>query len=84
MLVEWLHPQPGATWTQRPRPFTARALPVRPAPAVECWPGPAGAIEFTANGRYFAAYLLLDRHAPIAKSARARAVLDTLQVAKRR
>jgi hypothetical protein len=83
MVVEWLRPQRGVTWTQRPRPFMARALSVRPAPAVECWPGPAGAVEFTANGRYFAAYLLLDEHAPLAKAAQARAVLDTLQVARR-
>lgn len=84
MIVEWVHPQAGVVWPRRPRQFSARALPVRSPPAVECWPGPGGAVQFAANGRHFAAYLLLDPHAPLATAAQARAVLDTLAVSKNR
>lgn len=84
MIVEWVRPQPGVVWPLRPKKFTAQALPVRQPPAVECWPGPGGDIQFTANGRHFAAYLLLDTRAPLARGAQARAVLDTLMVGKSR
>ena len=80
MIVEWVHAQKGIVWPRRPPRFTAQVLPLRRSPAVECWPGPGGAVQFTASGRHFAAYLLLDPHAPLATAAKARAVLDTLVV----
>jgi hypothetical protein len=80
MIVEWVHAQNGVVWPRRPPRFTAQALPVRSPPAVECWPGPGGAVQFTASGRHFAAYLLLERDTPLAAAAQARAVLDTLAV----
>jgi hypothetical protein len=39
MVVEWLRPQRGVTWTQRPRPFMARALSVRPRPLLSAGQG---------------------------------------------
>lgn len=83
MVVEWLHPSPGAVFPARPRRFTAKNLPVRTR-AVECWPGPGGSIEFSSNRRDFAAYVLLSPGAPAALAATGRAVLGTLVVAHRR
>lgn len=84
MIVEWVHAQRGMVWPRRPSRFTAHALPLRRPPAVECWPGPGGAVQFSSNGRHFAAYLLLAPHAPLATATQARAVLDTLAVSKNR
>jgi hypothetical protein len=83
MIVEWTHPQTGVVWPPRPRRFTDQTLLVRKPPAVECWPGAAGAIQFAANGRHFAAYLLLAPHTPLAEASLARAVLGTLAVSAR-
>jgi hypothetical protein len=82
MIVEWVHPQRGVRLRKRPSVFTARNLPIHPG-AVECWPGPGGAVEFTAHGRSFAAYVLLSEHAPHGLAAEARDILDTLAVSKR-
>jgi hypothetical protein len=84
MIVEWVHAQKGIVWPRRPSRFTVHAPPLRRPPAVECWPGPGGAVQFSSNGRHFAAYLLLDPHATPATATRARAVLDTLAVSKNR
>jgi hypothetical protein len=82
LVVEWVHPQAGVVWPRRPPRFTTQILPVHRPPAVECWPGPGGGVQFTANGRHFAAYLLFDPHAPLTAAAKARAVLDTLTASK--
>ena len=84
MIVEWVHAQKGIVWPSSPPRFTAQALPLRKPPAVECWPGPGGVVQFTANGRHFAAYLLLSPNAPLAIAAQARAVLNTLAVNRNR
>jgi hypothetical protein len=68
---------------RRPSHFTAANLPLHPAPAIECWDGPGGAVEFTDHGRRFGAYVMAGRRAPPALVARARAVLDTLRVTRR-
>ncbi len=83
VVVEWTKPLGGmklGVGPKRPRHF---AFPIRPAPAIECWPGPGGGTEWAEHGRSFAAYVLLGRKAPRALVPRARAVLDTLRVARR-
>ena len=80
MVVEWVHPQKGVVWPRRPPHFTAHLPPVRKSPAVECWPGPGGSVQFVASGRHFAVYLLLAPHVSLTKAAQVRAVLDTLAV----
>lgn len=80
VLVEWVQLPPGARFAPRPRRFTATTLPIRPPPALECFNGPGGGVQFSARGRQFAAYVLLGRRAPASLAARARAVLDTLKV----
>jgi hypothetical protein len=83
VVVEWRDPRNAPGLRPRPRHFTSANLPLHPAPAIECWRGPGGAIEFTEHGRLFGAYLMAGPRAPRALIARARAVLDTLRVAPR-
>jgi hypothetical protein len=83
VVVEWVRPTPYAGFPRRPRRFTAATLPVRPPPALECFNGPGGGVQFVEHGRRFAIYVLLGRRAPPTLAARARAVLDTLRVKKR-
>jgi hypothetical protein len=66
----------------RPHRFTRKTLPVRPSPAVECFDGPGGSVQFIDHGRRFAAFLLVGRRAAPALADRARAVLDTLRVSE--
>jgi hypothetical protein len=79
VVLEWVRPTPGV-FPHRPRRFTATALPVHRAPALECFDGPGGSVEFADHGRRFDAFLLLGRHASARLADRARAVLDTLRV----
>jgi hypothetical protein len=79
VVVVWTEPLGGMRIGCGPR----RPLPVRRPPAIGCWPGPGGGIQFAEHGRSFAAYVLLGRRAPAALAARARGVLDTLRVAPR-
>ena len=74
---------PNGSGPRRPRHFTAANLPIQKPPAIECFDGPGGSIQFAEHGRSFAAYVLLGRKAPARLAARARAVLDTLRVAAR-
>jgi hypothetical protein len=86
VVVEWTMPLGGmkiGVGPPRPRTFTSAGLPIHRAPAIECWGGPGGGIEFAEHGRSFAAYVLLGRKAPARLAARARTVLDTLRVARR-
>jgi hypothetical protein len=82
VVVEWVKLGRAAHWAQRPRRFTAKTLAVRPPPAIECFAGAGGSAQFADHGRHFGAYVLLGAHAPPGLAARARAVLDTLQVKK--
>lgn len=82
VVLEWVRPTPG-TFAPRPRRFTATTLPVRPPPALECFNGPGGGAQFSARGRRFAIFVLLGRRAPASLASQARAVLDTLEVARR-
>ncbi len=82
VLVEWVGPTPGAKWAPRPRRFTARNLPVR-VRLLECFQGRGGGVQFAKLGRRFGAYVLAGRRASTPSVNRARAVLDTLGVAKR-
>jgi hypothetical protein len=83
VVVEWTKPIGGmrlGVGPKRPRHFAFR---IRPAPSIECWPGPGDGTEWAEYGRSFAAYVLLGRRAPHELVARALAVLDTLRVSKR-
>jgi hypothetical protein len=86
VVVEWTKAIGGMRiGDELPRPghFTATNLPVRRAPAIECWPGAGGSAQFAARGHTFGAYVLLGRKASPRLADRARAVLDTLRIAKR-
>jgi hypothetical protein len=86
VVVEWTAPLGGmklGSGPRRPRRLGAANLPVRKPPAIECFDGPGGSIQFAERGRSFAAYVLLGRRAPARLADRARAVLDTLRIAAR-
>jgi hypothetical protein len=85
VVVEWTKPLGGKLGRlgRRPRHFTAANLPLRRPPAVECFSGPGGSVQWSERGHDFAAYVLLGRKAPARLAAGARAVLDTLRVAPR-
>jgi hypothetical protein len=83
VILEWHGTYGGTRFAPRPSRFTARNLPLLPAPAIECFNGRGGSIQFTDGGRRFGAYLLLGIDAPRPLAAKARAVLDTLRVRAR-
>lgn len=84
VVVEWRRRSPAGTrWPPRPHRFTARTLPVRPAPAVECFDGPGGAAEFADHGHRLGVYLMAGRRAPPRLVAQARRVLDGLRATGR-
>lgn len=83
VVVEWVDPRDAPGLPRRPSRFTAATLPLHRPPAIECWAGPGGSAEFVDHGRRFGAYLMAGRRAPPRLVARARAVLDTLRVARR-
>src|SRR5207244_575958 len=76
VVLEWVRLAPQLA--PRPARFTAKTLPVRPPPSIECFNGPGGGIDFTDHGRRFAAFLLLGRRASSRLAGSARAVLNTL------
>jgi hypothetical protein len=84
VIVEWRRSYPGTRYPLRPRRFTSANLKIHPPPALECFDGAGGSIQFADHGRHFGAYVLLGRQAPAALATRARAVLDTLRVNPRR
>jgi hypothetical protein len=77
VLVEWRGSLAPARMPPRPKRFAIR---IRPAPAIECWPGPGGGAQFEEHHRFFGVYLLVGKRASAATVRRADAVLDTLQV----
>jgi hypothetical protein len=79
IVVEWTSLFRRTTWHPRPARFTVRNLPLRPAPAVECFDGPAATAEFVDHGHRLGVYVLLGRDAPRSLVAKARSVLDTLR-----
>ena len=81
VVVEWTRLGRNARWAPRPRRFTAETLPVQAPPAIECFAGAGGSVQFADHGRHFGAYLLLGKRASPALADRARGVLDTLAVA---
>jgi hypothetical protein len=86
VVVEWVPtkgiPVPSAVPARPPR-FDAKALALRPPPAIECFDGAAGSAQFKDHGRTFGAYLLAGRNAAPATVAGARSVLDSLRVNRR-
>lgn len=83
IVVEW-DGDAGPRLPPRPARFTRSWLPVEPPPALECFEGPGGAVQFIQRGRVFGAYLLVGERAPAALVDEARRVLDTLRVEARR
>jgi hypothetical protein len=86
VVVEWTKPIGGmkiGVGPPRPRRFTATNLRIHRPPIIECWAGPGGFVEWAERGHSFAAYVLLGRRAPASLAARARAVLDTIHIARR-
>jgi hypothetical protein len=81
VVLEWVRLKPALP--PRPARFTQKTLPVRSPPALECFAGAGGSVEFADHGRRLDAFVLLGRHASAALADRARAVLDTLRVARR-
>ena len=85
VIVEWQGvANQGAHYAPRPRLFTAKTLPLRAPPAIECFDGPGGSVEFADHGRDFGAYILLGARAPAQLADQARAVpfRDTPREAK--
>jgi hypothetical protein len=83
VVVEWTRPTPGSRWSLRPRRFTSAVLRLRAPPAIECFDGRGGSVEFADHGRRLGAYLLAGRWAPPTLVARARGVFDTLRTRPR-
>jgi hypothetical protein len=81
VVLEYVHLKTGP-FPPRPHKFTPKNLRLSRPPAVECFNGPAGSIEFADHGRRFDVFLLLGRRAPARLADRARAVLDTVTVRK--
>ena len=85
VVVEWTKPIGGmkiGVGPPRPRRFTAANLRIHRPPFIECWAGPGGSVEWAERGHSFAAYVLLGRRAPGSLATRARAVLDTIHIAR--
>jgi hypothetical protein len=78
VVLEWVSLTPHLP--ARPHRFSAKTLAVRPPPAIECFNGPGGSVQFMDHGRRFDAFLLLGRRASPELADRARAVLGTLKV----
>ena len=78
VVLEWVRLTPHLPL--RPQRFTPKTLPVRAPPAIECFSGPGGSVQFMDHGRRFAAFLLLSRRASPELANQARAVLGTLRV----
>ena len=86
VVVEWTKQIGGmkiGTGPARPRRFTRANLPLRRPPAIECFAGAGGSIQFAARRHTFAAYVLLGTKAPVRLADRAHTVLDTLRIAPR-
>jgi hypothetical protein len=86
VVVEWTRPLGGmkiGVGPPRPRRFTAANLRIHKPPIIECFRGAGGSIQWSERGHAFMASVLLGRQAPPSLAARARAVLDTLRVARR-
>ncbi len=82
VVVEWRRAR-GAVFPPRPRRFDGRTLRVRPPPAIECFAGAGGSVQFADRGRTFGLYLLAGVRARPETIAAARRVAESLRVARR-
>jgi hypothetical protein len=82
VLVEW-KPSDEARPGARPQRFTRQTLKLYPPPAIECFDGPGGTVQFVDHGRVFGAYLLVGKRAPQGLVEEALSVLNTLKVESR-
>lgn len=80
VVVEW-EASGGAHFGARPERVTPESLELHPPPAIECFDGSGGSIQFSERGRFFGAYLFAGERAPQRLIARAFDVLNTLRVA---
>jgi hypothetical protein len=83
VVVEWVRLGRGAGWRPRPRSFSPSVFRLHDPPAIECFDGRGGSVQFADHGRRLGAYLLVGGRAAPALVERARAVLGTLQAARR-
>jgi hypothetical protein len=79
VVVEW-KPSEAARPALRPARFTSETFEVHPPPAIECFGGPGGSVQFVDNGRVFGAYLLEGERASERLVEEALEVLNTLKV----
>jgi hypothetical protein len=79
VVVEW-KPSDEARPEPRPYSFTRDTLPLHPPPAIECFDGPGGSVQFVDHGRVFGIYLLVGSQAADGLVEQALSVLNTLQV----
>lgn len=78
VVVEW-RTAPAAL-PERPDEFSTRELTIQAAPAIECFDGPGGTVQFVERGRSFGAYLLVGREATNVTIEQARRVLASIEV----
>lgn len=78
VVLEWV--RMGGRLPPRPASFGPRTLVLHRPPAIECFDGPGGSVQFTDRRRAFGVYLLAGRKASPRTVAQARAVLDSLRV----
>jgi hypothetical protein len=82
VVVEWRRSR-GAVFPPRPRVFDATTLRVRPPPAIECFAGSGGSVQFTDHGRLLGLYVLAGVRARTETIAAARRVAESLRVTGR-
>jgi hypothetical protein len=81
VVVEWGTPHSGLP--EHPNQFSRRTIDVQPPPAIECFDGPGGSVQFVEHGRSFGAYLLAGRQATEAAIDQAQQVVNEIEVAPR-
>jgi hypothetical protein len=81
VVVEW-QASGGARFGPRPERLTPETMKLHPPPAIECFEGAGGSVQFGDDGRLLGAYLLAGERAPRLVD-RAYDVLNTLTVDRR-
>lgn len=82
VIVEW-QASGGARFGLRPERFMRETVQLQPPPAIECFDGAGGSVQFVEDGRLLGAYLLVGQRAPPRLVDEALDVLNTLEVRQR-
>jgi hypothetical protein len=82
VIVEW-QASGGARFEPRPERFAPEAVELYPPPAIECFEGAGGSVQFADHARLFGAYLLAGERAPQRLIDQAFGVLNSLTVDRR-